>query len=199
MRVLLSALMLAAAATTVGAQTVNMKLDPASTVRVDGTSNVHDWHLTSSQLTASIAVASPITAGAKVEAVTLTIPVTSLKSGKGGLDKNTYKAMNAEKHPTITFVMKTYDAVPKGDAFAATITGLLTVNGVEKPITADATMTADAKGVMKAVGTSTFRMTDFGIKPVTALMGTIRTGDALTVRFDLSGAAANAVASLPPQ
>lgn len=198
MRVLLSALMLAAA-TTVSAQTVHMKLDPASTVRVDGTSNVHDWHLTSSQLTASITVAAPVTAGAKVETVTLTIPVTSLKSGKGGLDKNAYKAMHADQHPTITFLMKTYDAVPKGDAFAATITGVLTVNGVEKPITAEATMTADAKGLMKAVGTSTFRMTDFGIKPVTALMGTIRTGDALTIKFDLSGAAATAVASLPQQ
>lgn len=199
MRVLLSALMLAAATTTVGAQTIHMKLDPASTVRVDGTSNVHDWHLTSSHLTATITVTSPITAGSKVETVTLTIPVTSLKSGKGGLDKNAYKAMNAEKHPNITFVMKTYDAVPKGDAFAATITGLLTANGVEKLITAQATLTADTKGVMKAVGTSTFRMTEFGIKPVTALLGTIRTGDALAIRFDLSGAAASAVASLPPQ
>ena len=136
MRVFLSALLLAAASATAGAQGVTMKLDPASSVRVDGTSNVHDWHLRSSELTATIVVASPVTAGAKVESVTLSLPVTSLKSGKGGLDKNTYKALNAEKNPTITFVMQTYEAAPKGEAFAATITGLLTVNGVQKPITA---------------------------------------------------------------
>jgi polyisoprenoid-binding protein YceI len=196
MRVFLSAIMLAASAATAGAQAVSMKLDPASSVRIEGSSNVHDWHAVSTQLTANITVAAPVAAGAKVESVTLTLPVTSLKSGKGGLDKNMYKAMNAERNPTITFVMKTYDAVAKDSGFAATISGMLTVNGVEKPITALATMTADARGVMKAVGTTTFRMTDFGIKPVTALLGTIRTADLVTIRFELTGAAATAVANL---
>lgn len=196
MRVFLSALMLAAAAATAGAQTTKMNLDAGSTIRVDGGSNVHDWHAVSSELTAAIQVATPVT-GAKVESVTLSLPVTSLKSGKGGLDKNMYKAMNAEKHPTVTFVMKTYNATPKGDAFDAVITGTLTVNGVEKEVTANAVMTPDGKGGLKAAGSTEFRMTEFGIKPVTALMGTIRTRDAVTVKFDLAGTAAQAVAELP--
>jgi polyisoprenoid-binding protein YceI len=196
MRGLLSVLMIAAAATSAGAQSINMSLDPVSTIRVDGTSNVHDWHATSSQITATIQVGSPI-AESRVESVTLTLPVTSLKSGKGGLDKNLYKALKADQNPTITFVMKTYNATPKGDAFAAAITGLLTVNGVEKEVTAEATVTTDGKGGLKAVGTAAMKMTDFGVKPVTALLGTIRTGDAITVKFDLTGVAAQAVAQLP--
>lgn len=196
MRVLLSVLMIAATAASAGAQSVKMSLDPASTIRVDGTSNVHDWHATSSEITASIQVAPPI-AESRVESVTLSLPVTSLKSGKGGLDKNLYKALNAEKNPTITFVMKTYRATPQGDMYGAVITGILTVNGVEKEVTAEATMTTDGKGGLKAVGTSALKMTDFGVKPVTALMGTIRTRDAITVKFDLAGAAATAVAELP--
>lgn len=196
MRVLLSVLMIAATAASAGAQSVKMSLDPASTIRVDGTSNIHDWHATSSEITASIQVAPPI-AESRVESVTLSLPVTSLKSGKGGLDKNLYKALNAEKNPTITFVMKTYRATPQGDMYGAVITGILTVNGVEKEVTAEATMTTDGKGGLKAVGTSALKMTDFGVKPVTALMGTIRTRDAITVKFDLAGAAATAVAELP--
>ena len=196
MRVLLSVLMIAATAASAGAQSVKMSLDPASTIRVDGTSNVHDWHAMSSEITASIQVAPPI-AESRVESVTLSLPVTSLKSGKGGLDKNLYKALNAEKNPTITFVMKTYRATPQGDMYGAVITGILTVNGVEKEVTAEATMTTDGKGGLKAVGTSALKMTDFGVKPVTALMGTIRTRDAITVKFDLAGAAATAVAELP--
>ena len=77
------------------------------------------------------------------------------------------------------------------------ITGLLTVNGVEKEVTADATMTADGNGGLRAVGASAMKMTDFGVKPVTALMGTIRTADAITVKFDLAGVAAQAIAQLP--
>jgi polyisoprenoid-binding protein YceI len=196
MRGFLAVVMLAAAAMTAGAQTTKMNLGAGSTVRVDGGSNIHDWHAVSSELTATIQVATPVT-GAKVESVTLSLPVTSLKSGKGGLDKNMYKAMQAEKHPTITFVMKTYNATANGDVFDAVITGSLTVNGVEKEITANAVMTPDGKGGLKATGTTAFKMTEFGIKPVTALMGTIRTHDAVTVKFDLTGTAAQAVATLP--
>lgn len=198
MRGLLSVLMIAAAAASASAQSIKMALDPTSTIRVDGTSNVHAWHATTSQLTATIQVTPPI-AASKVESLTLTLPVTSLKSGKGGLDKNLYKALHADKNPTITFVMKTYNATPKGDAYAAMITGLLTVNGVEKEVTAEAIMTTDGKGGLRAVGTSAMKMTDFGVKPVTALLGTIRTGDAITVKFDLAGVAAQAVAQLPRQ
>ena len=194
MRGFLTLLMLAAAAAAGGAQSIRMNLDPASTVRVDGTSNVHDWLAASSQITATIQVAPPIGTDAKVESVTLSLPVTSLKSGKGGLDKNLYRALNAEKNPTITFVMKTYDANEKGQA---AITGDLTVNGVTKPVTAQATMTTAGKDGLRAAGSTALKMTDFGVKPVTALLGTIRTADAITVTFDLAGVAAQAVAQLP--
>lgn len=197
MRGFLPVLMLVAAAATAGAQSVTMKLDTASTIRVDGSSNIHDWHAASSELTATIQVASPVAPGSHVESVTLTLPVKSLKSGKGGLDKNLYKALNAEKNPNITFVMKTYQATPSGEVYAAVITGLLTVNGVEKEVKADATMSADGKDGLRAVGTASMKMTDFAVKPVTALMGTIRTRDAITVKFDLAGSAAQAIAQLP--
>ena len=193
MRGFLSVLMIAAAATTASAQSVKMALDPASTIRVDGKSNVHDWHAATSEITATIQVVPPI-AESKVESVTLTLPVTSLKSGKGGLDKNLYKALNAEKNPTITFVMKTYDVSATGDAV---ITGDVTVNGVTKAVKADARMTAAGTDGLKAVGSTALKMTDFGVKPVTALLGTIRTADAITVTFDLTGVAAAAIAQLP--
>ena len=197
MRALLSVFVLATTAAAAGAQSAKIALAPASSVTVEGTSNVHNWHATSTELTSTIQMAAPPAAGSKVESVTLSLPVVSLKSGKGGLDKNLHKALKADQNPTITFVMKTYNAQPQGDAFAAVITGLLTVNGVEKEITANATMSGDTKTGLKALGSATFKMTDFGVKPVTALMGTIRTGDQVTVKFDLTGNTVTAVAGLP--
>jgi len=197
MRALLSGLILAGTAAVAGAQSAKINLASTSSVTVEGTSNIHAWHATSSELTSSIQMALPLTAGSTVESVTLSLPVTSLKSGKGGLDKNLYKALKAEQNPTIVFVMKGYRAEAKGDAFAAEVTGVLTVNGVEKDIVAQATMSGDAKAGLTAVGSATFKMTDFGVKPVTALMGTIRTGDQVTVKFALTGNLAEAVAALP--
>ena len=190
------AIMLVATAATLGAQGAKVTLASASSIRVDGTSNVHAWHLATSTFTSDIEMAAPGNPGSKVEAVTLSIPVTSLKSGKGGLDKNAYKAMNAEKHPTVTFRLTSYSAEPNGGVYAAKVGGMLTVNGVEKPVTLDATLSGEP-GALQAVGTTKFRITDFGIKPVTALMGTIRTGDEVTIKFDLTGAAARNIAQLP--
>lgn len=196
MRGLRSVFVLAATAATAGAQPTRLNLAPASSITVEGTSNIHAWHATSSTLTTSIQVVAPIAAGSIVESVTLSLPVTSLKSGKGGLDKNLYKALKAEQNPTITFVMRTYKSEAKGDAFAAVVTGLLTVNGVEKEVIAEAILTSDGTGGLKAAGSTTFNLTDFGIKPPTALLGTIRTGNAVTVKFDLT-APALAIVALP--
>jgi polyisoprenoid-binding protein YceI len=190
------AILLVASAATLGAQSARISLAPTSSIRVEGTSNVHAWHLATSTFSSDIEMAAPADPGSKVEAVTLTIPVTSLKSGKGGLDKNTYKALNAEKHPNITFRLTSYTAEPKSGTFAAKVGGLLTVNGVEKPVTLDATISGEPSA-LQAVGSTRFRMTDFGVKPVTALMGTIRTGDEVTIRFDLTGVAARSIAQLP--
>ena len=189
------AIMLVATAATVGAQGAKVTLASTSSIRVDGTSNVHAWHLATSTFASDIEMAAPGNPGSKVEAVTLSIPVTSLKSGKGGLDKNAYKAMNAEKHPTISFRLTSYTAEPNAGAIAARVGGMLTVNGVERPVTLEATLTGEP-GALQAVGTTKFKMTDFGIKPVTALMGTIRTGDEVTIKFDLTGAAARSIAQL---
>jgi polyisoprenoid-binding protein YceI len=190
------AILLVASAATLGAQSAKVSLATTSSIRVEGTSNVHDWHLATSTFSADVEMAAPVGPGSNVEAVTLTIPVTSLRSGKGGLDRNAYKALNAERHPSITFRLTSYAAEPRAGAYAARVSGMLSVNGVERPVTLDATVSGDANE-LKAAGTTRFRMTEFGVKPVTALMGTIRTGDEVTIRFDLSGAAARGIAQLP--
>jgi polyisoprenoid-binding protein YceI len=93
--------------------------------------------------------------------------------------------------------MTSYQSELKDGAYVALVTGMLTVNGVEKEVKLDATMSGDGKVGLKATGTTKLLMTDFGVKPVTALMGTIRTGNEVTVKIDLTGVVAAAVAQLP--
>jgi polyisoprenoid-binding protein YceI len=190
------ALLLLGSAATLGAQSARIALTSTSSISVAGTSNVHDWQLTTTSFASTIEMATPAGPGSKVEAVTVSIPVTTLKSGKGGLDKNTYKALNAENHPEIRFRMTSYSAEPGEGAFAATVGGTLVVNGVEKTVTLIATISG-AADALRAVGSTKFNMTDFGVKPVTALMGTIRTGNEVTIRFDLTGSVAKNIAQLP--
>ncbi len=99
------------------------------------------------------------------------------------MDKNTYKALKADDHPDITFVLSSpVKGIPVG---AHTITAKinLTIAGVTKAIDMPVTATAQAHGNISFEGSKTINMTDYGVKPPVALLGTMRTGDAITIKF----------------
>lgn len=182
---------LAALAAPATAQT-KMKVQPESKVTVSGGSNVHDWSCSTNDLRATIEVeqgfeSKPLGELAQpVSRVAVAIPVKSLKCGKGKMDENLYKALRADAYPEITYVMTslTVDmAATSGDKLAATVVGDLTVAGttarVEMPLTADRQPGGKARGE----GSLALKMTDVGVKPPTALMGTMRTKNEITISF----------------
>jgi polyisoprenoid-binding protein YceI len=64
------------------------------------------------------------------------------------------------------------------------LTGNLTIAGVTKPVKFKSEYQVKGSDV-HFTGSYSFKMTDFGIDPPTAVMGTIKTGDEIVVRFDL--------------
>ncbi|EPR65511.1 hypothetical protein [Cyclobacterium qasimii] len=84
-------------------QTYKVASDPE--MKVSGTSTLHDWDMISTEAngTASLRIsAGKVTA---IQSFKITMPVKSLKSGKGPMDKNAYNALKEEDHPEITFNM----------------------------------------------------------------------------------------------
>ena len=99
------------------------------------------------------------------------------------MDKNTYKALKADDHPEITFVLVTpLKAIPVG-VHTVTAKINLSIAGVTKAVDMSVTTTAKAHGDIAFEGTKTINMTDYGVKPPVALLGTMRTGDAITIKF----------------
>lgn len=174
------------------AQSAKMTVRPESKVTLAGTSNVHDWACTSASLNATIELdstyaARPLSSIARpITTVTVNIPVKSLTCGKGKMDDNMYKALRAEDFPEITYVLGSYDvnaAETTADKLVALTTGELTVAG--KTIKAQMPIIAIRKegGVMIGEGTAKLLMTDFGIRPPVALLGTLRTRNEISVTF----------------
>jgi hypothetical protein len=60
---------------------------------VDGTSSLHDWTETVEQMTGNLDAEISGATISKITSARVTIPVKSIKSGKGGMDDNTYKAL----------------------------------------------------------------------------------------------------------
>ena len=182
--------LIAAAAMNANGQAARATLAPASKVWIEGTSNVHDWKAEASQIEAVIELDDAglnAPAAKLVRKVSLTIPVVGLKSGHGKMDDNMRKALKADKNPQIRYTLTSIEVVDGGDkdAFTLRAAGTLSLAGAENAITLDIAAVRQADGTIKATGTVPVKMTAFAVKPPTAMLGTIRCGDDVKVKFDL--------------
>lgn len=165
------------------AQTYNLN-NSASTLKIEGTSNIHDWEIDAKEqqgkLVAELAEGQLV----KLTQLDFTVKAESLKSGKGGMDKNTYKALNTDKHKQITYKMNkvnNIDCVTTGSC-KVTTNGTLTIAGNSRPI--DITFDAKVAGdKITFTGSKALKMSEYKIDPPTAMFGTITTGDQVTIKF----------------
>ena len=160
-------------------------------LRIDGTSNLHDWHASTTTVRVTkIELAAPANGDlwAKalepgvVSAFEVAIPAETLKSGEGGLDKNMYKALNAKDHPEITFALARFEAGAAPGTLRAI--GTVSVAGVQRDVTFDITTAAQGAN-LNVKGQVELDMTEYGIKPPRAMLGMLRTGPKVKVSFDV--------------
>ena len=155
----------------VGVSATSQNLKPIKTeILVEGTSNIHDWDMTSDK-----AVGTVLSKNGAISKISIEIPVKSLKSGKSGMDKNAYKALNEDDYPTIKF--------NSTDVNSSKITGNLIINGKSKKISIPV-KTKKSGQKIEISGKHKVNMTNYGVEPPTALMGTIKTGEEVTVNFN---------------
>lgn len=187
--------LLALIATAVRAQeTARVAIAPTSKLWIDGTSNLHDWSCRTEELNATVEVdanaAGQIAAALPkaLKRLEVKIPVKSLKCGKGAMDNNLYKALNADVVSDVVYTLSSFEpaAGETKDAFNLKAAGTLNVAGKAQNITIEVVATRLPDGTVKATGVVPVKMTDFGIKPPTAIFGRLKTGDDVKVNFELT-------------
>ena len=192
------------------ADAIRFESRPGSKIKVDGTSTVHDWTVESQIVKGTMEVpadfASNPGAAAKNAKVEVTIPVRSLKSGKTSMNNIMWEAMKMKDHPNIEY--KLIELTPKsaggqGSSAQFDAKGTLKVAGVTRTNTMPVTIEKAGENKVKATGTTTVKMTDFGIKPPAPAVGLgfIKTGDdvKITVEWHAEQAAAGAVPTSPKE
>lgn len=164
-----------------------------SRVRLEGDSTLHPYWSQTSSFTAVLTVnAGSATAVAVAAAVaegnpatlTVTISVANLKSAHAGLDKNLRKALSADKHPDIVYVLERYEASPLKEGQRLGVMGALTVSGKTVPAVLTATATV-AGNLFLVEGEQTLLMTDYGIKPPVMMLGAVKTANKIVVKYRL--------------
>jgi YceI-like protein len=178
---------------------IDVTLGAGSALWLEGTSNVHDFVCRTAEVEATLtgdSSAAPTVGAASlyaligasgVRGMAVRVPVKSLRSEKEGLDKNLQKAMKADQFPDVQFALGPY-ALTAGaaatDSVAIRCEGRLTICGAERPVTLDARVRRDGAGVW-LTGSYTLKMSEYGIKPPTMMMGTMRVHDPITVNYRL--------------
>jgi polyisoprenoid-binding protein YceI len=162
----------------------NFSIIPQSaSINVHGTSNVHDWDMKPTKVTGELG----INGSKQINAITIKVEVKSLKSGNGIMDGKTYDAFDYKKNPYIVFQLTDASQVKLTDNDTEiTLTGNLTFAGQTRKISIKTTGKITKSGDYQLKGSVPLKMTDFKMKPPVAMLGTMKTGDAVTVKFDVT-------------
>ncbi len=151
-----------------------------SSITIDGTSNVHDWTENVEMIKGTLGAKIENNKLISIDALTLTVPVKSIKSGKSAMDKNTYKALNEKEYPNISFTLESAKVLVD----VIECIGVFKVAGTVKKMKFR-TKYSVVNNELIIKGSSSFNMTDFNVDPPTALLGTMTTGDKVTINFNL--------------
>eukprot|EP01012_Entosiphon_sulcatum_P040014 TRINITY_DN53641_c0_g1_i1.p2 TRINITY_DN53641_c0_g1~~TRINITY_DN53641_c0_g1_i1.p2 ORF type:complete len:211 (+),score=15.46 TRINITY_DN53641_c0_g1_i1:82-633(+) len=158
-----------------------------SSIKVTGTSNVHDWSITSKQFeskgTFNFNSLGEMT---DVTALKFTLATKSLKSGKSGMDERTYKSLNEKEFPKISYRL-TFATVTmvQANRYSILASGILTIAGKTQSLSMKVIALVNADGSISCHGSENLMLTDYGIEPPSFMLGAMKVGNNLIIHFEL--------------
>lgn len=161
-----------------------LKINPKTfSMTIAGTTNVHDFTTKVTQATGEAVVNN----SRELQSLVVEIPVRALKSGEKLMDTKTYETFDVNKNPNITFKLIEVNSLKvDGNQISVTVTGNLTMAGVTRRISIKTTGVGNKAGYIQFKGAVPLKMSDFKMSPPTAMMGLMKVGDAVTLKYDVS-------------
>lgn len=153
---------------------------------IAGTSTMHDWTMETQGGEGNAMLHVEDGKLSHISSLKVTIPAESLKSGKGAMDKNAYDALKTDQYPTITFDLTAVEKLKQEDGIIRVeCTGDLTIAGTTKKENLVVVCRAEEDGSLSCEGSKDLQMSSYGVEPPTFMFGTIKTGDKITISFDV--------------
>lgn len=161
-------------------------INDAAALRVAGTSTMHDWEMETKKVSGKAEFILDGNDLKDVKSLRITVAPENLKSGKGAMDKNAYKALKTDTHKEITFVLTRVTKVERStDRYILTCEGNLTIAGKTKPVQLIAECRPGASGNIQCTGTKAINMTEYDVEPPSFMFGSVKTGNQVEIVFDV--------------
>lgn len=151
---------------------------------VTGTSSLHDWEMEATNFNAETLLKMDGNSISEISKIEFKAPVSGLKSGKNTMDNKAHDALKEKKFPEIKFSLDKNNSVNISGS-KANLTGLLTIAGKSQEVKLTADFDVENPQKFSVTGSVPVKMSDFEIDPPTAMMGAIKTGDDVVVKFTL--------------
>jgi polyisoprenoid-binding protein YceI len=153
-----------------------------STAVVIGTSTLHDWESDVEEIKGQATIETNSGQLTAIPEMSVQFKVESIKSGKSRMDRITYDALQSEDHPEIHFEIKEVLSV-QGNKVKAS--GNLSIAGFKKEVIVEGALMENGNKIQIS-GNHAIDMTDFQIDPPTAMLGTIKVGKDIELKFDIT-------------
>lgn len=160
--------------------TLNLK---ESKLTVAGTSSIHDWEMDAKKFSAQTKLELNENRVAEIQSIDFACKVDDIESGKRIMDNKAYDALNEKRYPEISFQLHPDNQV-KVSGEKVSLTGDMTIAGKKRKVNVDCTFDVKNSNQFSVSGEVPLKMSEFGIEPPTAMLGTLETGDEVVVKFD---------------
>ena len=151
---------------------------------VSGTSTMHNWDMkTSSGESNATVILNAEGRLSGLTAMSFSVPAESLKSEHKSMDKNAYKALKTGEHTVISYTVSTATIKPDG---AIQCQGKLSIAGTTLDTDLTATGQVNADKSISVKGSKKISMKAFNMVPPSFMLGTVTTGNDVTVQFNLT-------------
>ena len=155
-------------------------------VTIHGKFSIHNWSETVQKVTGELTGSVDGQGIAAIQSIRIQMEVRSIKSDMGSvMDSKTYKALKSDADPQIAFLI--VGPITIGQLTVAetpvSLNGRLTLAGATRPVIMVVRSFIAAHGTLSIQGELDIKMTDFGVKPPSALFGAMKADPAITINF----------------
>ncbi|MGQ1891131.1 YceI family protein [Thermophagus sp. OGC60D27] len=165
-------------------QVVNLTGE-ASSVKVSGTSTLHDWEMSLTTFKASAHLDKKDDGTYFLSKAEFTAKGADLKGDKSMMNNKAHEALKVDDFPEISFYQKEAFEIKEGED-EYSILGELSFAGKRKSVTIPLKISLTAQNELSISGETSLKMTDFDMEPPSVMFGTINTDDLVKVSFNLT-------------
>ncbi|MDW7695167.1 YceI family protein [Flammeovirgaceae bacterium SG7u.111] len=169
-----------------------------SSAEIKGTSTLHEWTTTVPDVTGKLVVEKAFLKksgpknGDEIKSVEVSFKVKTMDGGRGStMNNKIFNAFKEPEYPEVTFkstapIVTTQTIDKSTGKFKVKAVGDLSMAGTTKSVELELEGQKMENGDLHFLGSHTLKMTEFDIKPPSAMFGQIVCGDDVTINFDIT-------------